>query len=96
MWPQIDTADAFARDVEKTLDLLNAVLRGAHASARQFPDLREDHHVMFSSLGLEHHPLFADETDRITNSLNTLREQIIAWRRRDVDTTIPIPEPQQP
>jgi len=46
-------------------------------------------------LGTEHRTLLADEIDRITNSLNTLREQIIAWRERDTTTPVPIREPQQ-
>lgn len=95
LWPQIDAARKFADDVDKTLALLSVASRSEHVSAREFPDLREDHHALFSALGTEHHALLADETDRITNSLNTLREQIIAWRGRDLRSPVPIPKPQQ-
>ena len=94
-WPQIDAADKFSRDVDKTLGLLSAALRGEQVSPRQFADLREDHHALVSSIGTEHHALLADESDRVTNSLNTLREQIMAWRGRDVSTRVPVPEPQR-
>ncbi|HWY70505.1 MAG TPA: FUSC family protein [Terriglobales bacterium] len=95
LWPQSEAAERFAQDVEKTLELLSAALRGAQVSPRQFPDLREDHHALVSSLGTEHHTLLVDETDRITNSLNTLREQILAWRGRELASPIPEPVPQQ-
>ena len=95
LWPQIDAAKKFADDVDRTLALLSVASRREHVSAREFPDLREDHHALFSVLGTEHHALLADETDRITNSLNTLREQIIAWRGRDLRSPVPIPKPQQ-
>src|SRR5258708_9551057 len=71
LWPQSEAADRFALDVNRTLELLSAALRGAQVSPRQFPDLREDHHALVSSFGTEHHSLLVDETDRITNSLNT-------------------------
>jgi len=95
LWRQIDAAKQFADDVDKTLELLSASSRSEHVSVREFPDLREDHHALFSALGTEQRALLADETDRITNSLNTLREQIVAWRGRDLRSPVPIPEPQQ-
>src|SRR5207253_611165 len=39
----------FAADVEKTLDLLAAALRGTRVQLKEFPDLREDHHVLLQS-----------------------------------------------
>lgn len=94
LWPQTDAAKKFAQDVHKTLELLSATLRREQVSVRQFADLREDHHALVFSIGIEHHLLLADETDRITNSLNTLREQILAWRARDVGNLIPATETQ--
>jgi uncharacterized membrane protein YccC len=73
----------FAQDVEKTLEMLARMLRGESIAARDLPDLREDHHALLATLGTEKYPLLLDETDRITNSLNTLREQLLAWRPRE-------------
>ncbi len=71
----------FARDVEKTLELLAAALRGEKAVIRDMPDLREDHHRLVRSENSEmlRYALVNEETDRMTNSLNTLREQIRQW-----------------
>jgi len=70
---------AFAADVEKTLSLLAAALRGAHVPLGEFPDLREDHHRLLQSGDphTERYALVNVEADRITNSLNTLREQTL-------------------
>ena len=70
----------FARDVEVTLEKLASALRGQKVRARDLPDLREDHHRLISSLA-SRFTLVNEETDRITNSLNTLREQIWQWQR---------------
>ncbi len=69
----------FAADLEKTLELLVAALRGTRVSAREFPDLREDHNVLVQSGDprTERYALVNVEADRITNSLNTLREQVL-------------------
>jgi len=69
----------FAADVEETLDLLAAALRGAHVQLKEFPDLREDHHVLRQSgdQKIERYALVNVEADRIVNSLNTLREQVM-------------------
>jgi len=69
----------FAADVEKTLDLLAAGLRGAHVQLNEFPDLREDHRVLLQSgdQKIERYALVNVEADRIVNSLNTLREQVM-------------------
>jgi hypothetical protein len=73
----------FARDVEKTLDALAAVLRGEKISLRNLPDLREDHHRLLRSANsaIARYALINEETDRMTNSLNTLREQVMQWER---------------
>jgi hypothetical protein len=78
--PQVEALRQFSNDVEETLQLLSAALRGENRIARELPDLREDHHTLMSALGREDYTLLADETDRITNSLNTLSEQVLAWR----------------
>ena len=69
----------FAADVEKTLELLAAALRGKHAQLNEFPHLREDYHVLVQSGDpkIERYALVNVEADRIVNSLNTLREQVM-------------------
>ncbi|HME11298.1 MAG TPA: FUSC family protein [Candidatus Acidoferrum sp.] len=73
----------FAEDVEKTLSLLVAALRGARVADKDFPNLREDHNrlVEFGDSKVQRYALVDVEGDRITNSLNTLREQILDWSR---------------
>jgi uncharacterized membrane protein YccC len=70
----------FAADVEKTLELLAAALRGTRVQLKEFPDLREDHNVLVASgdQKIERYALVNVEADRIVNSLNTLREQVMA------------------
>lgn len=60
---------AFMRDVERTLALLSAWLRGGPVGRREFPDLRESYRALSGEV-------LQLEADRITNSVNTLREQI--------------------
>jgi hypothetical protein len=52
-------------------------------SFRNQPDLREHHHRLVGATSSEtlRCALVNEETDRITNSLNTLREQIVQWNR---------------
>ena len=73
----------FAGDVNKTLEALAAELRGSHPSTQKWPDLREDHRRLTQSplSAGEQYALVNVEADRMTNSLNTLREQIERWRR---------------
>lgn len=72
---------AFATDVEKTIAQLILALRGARLSASDFPNLREDHNhlIDFGDAEIDRYGLVNVEADRITNSLNTLREQILEW-----------------
>jgi hypothetical protein len=77
-----EALQAFARDVDFTLYYLAAALRGDHFSGRTLPVLREDHRRM-----LEARDAFSAqdqyvlmETDRLTVSLNTLREQVVRYR----------------
>jgi uncharacterized membrane protein YccC len=74
---------AFAADVEKTLELLSAALRGKRAHMKEFPDLREDYHALVRSGDekIERYALVNVEADRIVNSLNTLSEQVMAHVR---------------
>jgi uncharacterized membrane protein YccC len=69
----------FAADVEKTFALLAAALRGTRVQLNEFPDLREDHHMLLQSgdQKIERYALVNVEADRIVNSLNTLREQVM-------------------
>jgi hypothetical protein len=73
----------FAADVEKTLELLESILSGGKISEKKFPNLREDHNrlVHAGDPEKERYALVNIEADRMTNSLNTLREEVIAWIR---------------
>lgn len=71
----------FANDVELTLYYLASALRGSPVLRESLPDLREDHHALVQS-GDGHVERYASvntETDRITNSLNTLSEELLRW-----------------
>jgi uncharacterized membrane protein YccC len=76
-----DAFRVFSHDVERTLYFLAAGLRGSTLHPTDLPDLREDHHALIQSgdANVERYALVNIETDRVTNSLNTLREQILAW-----------------
>jgi uncharacterized membrane protein YccC len=73
----------FAEALEMTLKLLAAKIRGEKVAERDFPDLRESYLRLASSGDprLERYALTNVEADRMTNSLNTLREQVFAWKR---------------
>ncbi len=78
---------AFAADIDRTFTELASALRGGRGTARKWPDLREDHRKMLMNTTdpAEVHALVNVEADRMTNSLNTLREQVEKWtqvRRR--------------
>ena len=73
----------FAEDVDLTLKLLAGALRGQPVDQSQFPNLREDHHALIhSSESVGTYALVNVETDRITNSLNTLAGEIQKWMAR--------------
>jgi uncharacterized membrane protein YccC len=72
----------FVTEVEKTLNLLATSLRGTRVMARDFPDLRKQYRKLVEASAPSSHapesrfdPINM-EADRITNSLNTLAEQI--------------------
>jgi uncharacterized membrane protein YccC len=71
-----------ANHVELTLHSLAAALRGSPLTARDLPDLREDHHALVATGDSleDRYALVNAETDRITNSLNTLSEEVLRWR----------------
>ena len=64
----------FSHDLEKTLYFLAARLRGSPVTPDSLPNLREDH----NRLDRRNESLII-ETDRMTNSLNTLAEQVFRW-----------------
>ena len=73
--------EQFSNDVEFTLYYLSAALRGSTAAAETLPQLREDHRRLVEqrkSLAPDEDLLLL-ETDRITISLNTLREQVMRF-----------------
>jgi uncharacterized membrane protein YccC len=71
----------FTTHVELTLYYLAASLRGSKIADAHLPDLRADHHALLAAgdPGVERYALVNAETDRITNSLNTLKEEILRW-----------------
>lgn len=74
----------FAMDLEKTLEMLAARLRGERVPSKNFSDLREDHtRLVQAGVGVaERYALVNVEADRITNSMNTVREQVLEWTRQ--------------
>jgi uncharacterized membrane protein YccC len=72
---------AFSHDLEKTLYFVAASFRGSPVEPASFPDLREDHiRLVHSGIGPGgRNALLAIETDRMTNSLNTLTGQVVIW-----------------
>jgi uncharacterized membrane protein YccC len=64
----------FAHDLELTLYLLAACLRGSAIAPESLPNLRADHNRLAgANTGL------LIEADRMTNSLNTLAAQLFSW-----------------
>ncbi|MGA7414075.1 MAG: FUSC family protein [Bryobacteraceae bacterium] len=71
----------FSDDVEKTLSLLATRLRGGKAPSRSFPDLRQSYQNLVSAgdSHIDRYALVNVESDRVTNSLNTLAELVREW-----------------
>ncbi len=69
----------FANDVELTLYYLASALRGSAAPTEVLPDLREAHYrlVHSSPAQTDRYTLVNVETDRVTNSLNTLSQELL-------------------
>jgi uncharacterized membrane protein YccC len=74
-----DAFRKFSQDVDFTLYFLSRALRGSTSAAGTLPKLREDHRrLVDTSRSLSAADRFIVlETDRITVSLNTLREQVM-------------------
>ncbi len=71
----------FAQDVDFTLYYLAAALRGSEFAAETLPSLREDHRKLLEeakSSGARDEYLLI-ETDRLTVSMNTMREQVLRF-----------------
>ncbi len=71
----------FANNVDSTLYFLAAYLRGLAVLPGDLPDLREDHRtlVQTGASNVERYELVNVETDRVTNSLNTLSVELVQW-----------------
>ncbi len=71
----------FVRDVEYTLYFLAASLRGSQAASSALPQLREDHRKLVAARDqfVPADEFIVSETDRLTVSLNTLREQVMRY-----------------
>ena len=77
----------FADDVDLTLYYLAAALRGSPIHAEALPNLREGHNALVHSGDAlnDRYALVNVETDRITNSLNTLTGELLRWMGAGVD-----------
>ncbi len=71
----------FANDADATLYFLAAYLRSTPVHPGDLPDLREDHRALLHSGDhrTERYELVNVETDRVTNSLNTLAVEVLHW-----------------
>ncbi len=73
--------DDFAHDVEFTLYFLAAALRGSQAATETLPRVRDDYRRLVEARdefsGIDDYVL--TETDRLTVSLNTLREKVLEY-----------------
>lgn len=79
-----DAFRSFANNVELTLYYLAAALRGSPLTLGALPNLRQGHHALIHSGDslTTRYALVNVETDRITNSLNTLSEEVTRWIAR--------------
>ena len=79
--PAREAFQKFSNDLELTLYYLAAALRGSPLNTQHLPSLRDDHQALVESGDsiAERHALVNVETDRLTNSTNTLGEQIQHW-----------------
>jgi uncharacterized membrane protein YccC len=82
----------FSNHFELTLYYLASVLRGSRLTLDALPDLREDHNALLESGDprTQRYALTNVETDRITNSVNTLSAALFQW----LETHSPSPEEQ--
>jgi uncharacterized membrane protein YccC len=68
----------FSYDLDKTLYFLAARVRGSPVAPEGLPNLREDHNRLIRAAEGSNTVLNI-ETDRMTNSVNTLSEQVFQW-----------------
>jgi len=71
----------FTNAADTTLYFLSSYLRGASVHPEDLPDLRESHHALVAAgdSKVERYALVNTETDRVTNSLNTLAVEVVQW-----------------
>jgi hypothetical protein len=71
----------FTNQVDTTLYFLATYLRGGAFEPGDLPDLRESHRALTGEgdSSIDRYALSNIETDRITNSLNTLAVEIVQW-----------------
>jgi hypothetical protein len=71
----------FAKDVEFTLYFVAAALRDSSPAVQTLPKLRDDHRRLVQARNAfsPADQFLLIETDRITTSLNTLREQVMRY-----------------
>ena len=81
----------FAEAVKRTLELLSATVKEQRIAAREFPDLRAAYASLTEKRVApnDHNGFIFIEADRMTNSLNTLHEQISVWRQAGAATKRP-------
>ncbi len=81
--PLPDAFRIFADHTELTFFYLAAALRGSPVTAESLPDLRADHSALIECphASGERYALINVEADRLTNSLNTLSEEVLRWAR---------------
>ena len=79
--PAREALRTFGNHVDVTLYYLAAALRGSPVAPESLPDLREDYHTLVESgdAQVDRYALVNVEADRITNSLNTLSGELLAW-----------------
>jgi uncharacterized membrane protein YccC len=72
---------AFTNAADTTLYFLTARLRGSAVAPEHLPDLRERHHALTAAGDphVDRYALVNIETDRVTNSLNTLALEVVQW-----------------
>jgi uncharacterized membrane protein YccC len=82
---------AFAEKVDRTLAAVAGALRKRGPLPPDLPDLRQAHNAIMETqvTPTERYTLVNIETDRITTSINTLREQVAAWTGAGVKREIP-------
>ncbi len=79
--PAGEAFQTFSHALEKVLYYLAARLRGSPVTPDSLPDLRQDHSRLARSADSSdaRNALLTIETDRMTNSVNTLAEQVFRW-----------------